>query len=304
MASRTEQIDWLAAHATGNATPDSIRNYFKYQNDTFVQNYFDKAFTEFQAKSAELRRTIDSDPAVQAAWASANAQKAEAAQALRDYWWLKLCAHNFNGRSLANVQSNRDIVEGWAQGAAPTPAFLQSILDTNPKIGLAWVKYESPSDARQRSQEIDERTKQTLLAVCRRYNYAFNNANVSIVLQHFPEGCSQFELEQAIASSRIRLAGATWQEIEEHTQALINQHNSKWAKKSIAELKAHSGQERAEREAIFTRVTQEPSRPVGITPLPDVITAEKIKDASRETIALWRTRYGLESINARLQGLC
>ena len=295
--SKQEMIEFIVEHADSTADPDAIRNYFYKLNDDLVRESYQKIL------QGERLKIVAADAETQKIKSEAAAQIAEKDQALKDLRWAKLCAHNFGGKSVANVISNRQVVEGWAQNEVLTPAFLQSILDSNPQFNLSWVKYESSQAQRQHNHEQDEATKQVLLNVCRRYNYAFSEANIAITLSEFPQGCDQYQLEQAIRNGQLSLHGASSSEIEDHTRALVQAHNKKWAAKSVIELKQQSAQERAEREAIFARVTPTPAALVGTVPLPDVITREKIINASRETIALWKNRYSLESLNARLQGL-
>jgi hypothetical protein len=208
------------------------------------------------------------------------------------------------------VEANKVTIFGWAQDEQPSPAWLKSILDSNPraKRQLAWTEYVTPQAAAIQDAQQNEKTKEILLDICRRYNYSYSQANQNAVLEFFPHGCEQYQLEQAIATKQIHLHGADWAEIEDHTRALVAAHNSKWARKSISELKQQSAQERAEREAIFSRVTPEPTRPVGITPLPTTITKEvlleKLNAGDRSAINVWKTRYGMDAINARLQGVC
>jgi hypothetical protein len=299
---KSDQIAFIIRHASGNADPGDIAQYFHSQSEAVVQEAYQRLL------QVERQRIIDADAETQKLKQQAAAQVAETAQALKDYRWVALCAHNFGGKSVANVISNRQIIEGWAQDKQVSPALLQSILDSNPQIKLAWVKFESPQVQRQHSAEQEERTKQVLLDICRRYNYSFSDANISIVLQAFPEGCDAYQLEQAIVSNQVHLHGADWAEIEQHTKDLVKAHNKKWAAKSVSELKQQSAQERSEREAIFSRVAPEPTRPVGITPLPAALTKEvlleKLNAADRSAINIWKTRYGMDAINARLQGVC
>jgi hypothetical protein len=147
------------------------------------------------------------------------------------------------------------------------------------------------------------------LSVCRWGNFSFSQANQNAVLSAFPDGLVDAnELEAAIQNGTVSLHGASESEISEHTDALIKLHNKKWAAKSISQLKAESGLERTEREQMFNRVTPVPTAPAGTTPLPAVITKEKIQAAlnngDRQTIHIWATRYGgVDAINSRLQGL-
>lgn len=295
---RESMVDFIVRNASGNTSEVDIRNYYRTTELSVVESDYQRLL-----QHEKLKITSRDAETVKAEQSAQQAQR-DAAQGLRDYRRSVLCQHNFGGQSLANVQSNWDFIDGWAQGQVPTPAWLQSILDQDPKAKkqLAWTRHESSAEQQQRKQETDEQTKRTLLEVCRRYNYSFSDANISLVLQHFPEGCTQFDLEQAIQNG-LHLHGADWAEMEEHTKALVRAHNVKYANMGISQLKANSAQEKQEREAIFARVTLEPTRPVGITPLPEAITADKIKNASRETIAMWKSRYSLESLNARLQGL-
>jgi hypothetical protein len=217
--------------------------------------------------------------------------------------------------TVQNTIANRTEISSWpdpSRGDVFGPDLLVKALKDTPslKYRLSWepVQDNSPKAVAQRNQQTDEATKQILLNVCRWGNLAYNDANISVVLQHFREGCSQYDLEQAITSNQIHLAGASWQEIEENTNTLLRQHAIKWKNKSLAEVKAGSAQERAEREAIFARVTPTLAAPAGTTPLPAVITKEKIQAAlnsgDRQTIHIWATRYGgMDAINSRLQGL-
>jgi len=296
MASRNEMTEFIVKTVGGDSA--EIRKYLGTQSEDAVRSYFQRTL------EGQQRKVVSADPETVAARQQAQAAQAEAAQALNDYRWLALCNHNFNGKCLANVQSNRSIVEGWAQDNALTPAFLQSILDTNPKISLAWIRHESSAAEQQRKQETDEQTKRTLLDVCRRFNYSFSDANISVVLQAFPDGLVDAnQLEQAISSGQIHLHGADWAEIEEHTKALVRAHNVKYANMGISQLKANSAREKQEREAIFNRVALEPKRHVGAEPLPPALTADVIRKADTDTIRIWIRRYSRESLNDRLSGL-
>jgi hypothetical protein len=303
MATRNEMTEFIVKHAQGNADPAAIRNYLNAQPEKEVQDRFQHLL------QGERQRIAQNDPQTVQAEADARKAQADAAQALKDYRWTALCAHNFGGKSLANVQSNRNFVEGWALGQTPTPAWLQRVLDEDPKAKsqLVWIGYESAEDQKRRNQEQDEQTKAVLLDTCRRFNLSYSDANIASTLQFFPDGCDTFQLQSAIQSGQLHLHGASWNEIEEHTSALLRAHAIKWRAKSIAELKAQSGIEREERVAILNRVTPEPTRSVGVEPLPPQITQqiilEKLNSGDRAAIATWRTRYGIQAVNARLQGL-
>jgi hypothetical protein len=305
-----EMFDWLVAHPSGDATPSSIKSYLTGQSWEFVNAYYQKRTAEVQADLAIVRRKLDADPETVKARQDAVAAVAARDRAYQELGWSKLFNTVVNGGYLiTDCHANRIELAGLFDSIRDTggmsPQWLQKILQEQPQLlrRLAVTKYETPQETKQRSQETDEATKQTLLSVCQRYNYSFSLANQNAVLQFFPDGCNSFQLEQAIQNGQLHLHGADWAEIEQHTKDLVRQHNIRWANKSLAEVKAGSAQERAERDAIFSRITPEPTRPTGIVPLPEVITKEKIMNASRETIALWRTRYSLESLNARLQGL-
>jgi hypothetical protein len=292
---RNGMTEFIIKTVGGDAA--EIRKYLGTQSEDALRGYFQRTL------EGQQRKVIEADPETQKARADAAAAQQQAAQALNDYGWLTLCNFNFNGKCLANVQSNRSIVEGWAQDTPLSPAFLKSVLESNPQIKLSWVKHESSAEQQQHKQETDEQTKRTLLDVCRRFNYSFSDANVSVVLQAFPDGVDAYTLEQAISSGQVHLHGADWAEMEEHTKALVNFHNKKYAAMSISQLKANSAQEKADREAIFSRVALEPKRHVGAEPLPPALTAEVIRKADTETIRLWIRRYSRESLNDRLSGV-
>ncbi len=299
---KNSMIRFIQQNADASADQSAIAQYYMKKSEDEVRADYQRLLI------GEQMKIVAADAETQKAKQAAAAQIAETAQALRDLRWAQLCAHNFNGRSVANVVSNRQIIEGWAQDKQVTPAFLQSVVDSNPQIKLAWVKHESPQDIRQRSQEIDEQTKRILLGVCQRYNLSYSEANQNAVLFAFPHGLvDAHELETAIQNGTVSLHGANADEIDQFTKELVRAHNVRWTNKSIAELKAGSAQERMERESIFNRVSPTPAAPVGVQPLPPQITQqiilEKLNSGDRAAVATWRARYGIQAVNARLQGL-
>src|SRR5271169_24953 len=233
-----EMYDWLVSHPSGDATPASIRNYLMGQSWEFLNSYYRKRTAEVQADLAVTRRKLDSDPETVKARQDAAAAVAARDRAYQELGWTKLFNTVVNGGYLINdCHANRIELAGLFDSIRDTggmsPAWLQKILQEQPQLlrRLAVTKYETPQETKQRSQETDEATKQTLLSVCQRYNYSFSLANQNVVLQFFPQGCDVFQLEQAIQNGLLHLHGADWAEIENFTKDMVRQHNIRWANK-------------------------------------------------------------------------
>jgi len=307
-----EMYDWLVSHPSGDATPASIRNYLMGQSWEFLNSYYQKRTAEVRADLAVARRKLDSDPETVKARQDAAAAIAERDRAYQELGWSRLFSTVVNGGYLiTDCCANRIELAGLFDPIKDTggmsPQWLQKIMSEQPALmrRMVWTKYETPQEQSQRSQQTDEATKQVLLDTCRRLNLNYSDGSVALVLQAFPDGVDAFTLEQAISSGQIHIQNAAWDEVEQHTKDLIREHNRKWAAlgrtKTISEIKSLSAQEREERESIFTRVSARPAPVAHVEPLPPALTADVLKAASTEKLRLWITRYGRESMNARLE---
>jgi hypothetical protein len=308
MLDRDSMVDFIVRNASGNTPELNVRNYYASVNLGVVESDYQRLLQH------ERLRITNADPETVKAEQRAQAAIQEADRARQQLRWMQICNTVVNGRVITDCAANKSEVTSWFDPVRDTKGvsseWFRDILAQQPQLArrLAWTDYQSPAEQQQHKQETDEQTKAVLLDTCRRFNLSYSDANIASTLQFFPEGCDSFQLQSAIQSGQLHLHGASWNEIEEHTSALLRAHAIKWHAKSISELKAQSGIEREEREAILNRVTPEPSRPVGVVPLPPEITKEKILAAlnnrDRDTIHNWKIRYGgMDAINARLQGL-
>ena len=304
---KQEMVTFILAHVQGNADPGDIHRYFDSQTEDVVRESYQKLL------QGERQKIISADAETQKAKEEAAAQIAETAREFQNLQWLWLTQTPINGYVLTDCAANRQEVTALfdpiRDGERMTSAWLQKILREQPQLmkRLAWTNYESPQDQGQHSQEQEEKTKSIFQNFCRWNNYGFSGANISVVLSEFPNGLIDgHELTAAVLDGRIHLHAASEEEISENTNVLLRAHAIKWRKKSVAELKAQSGEEKLERESIFSRLP-EPTKSTGPA-LPDTITKEKILAAlnsgDREAIRIWKTRYGgMDAINSRLQGL-
>lgn len=317
MASRIEMIEWLAVNSpkTGNTTASTVRTYYQHQDESVVLADFTRELTKQQA-APSLQQMRDETARAEA---EAAEMQRKAAQAHSDMTWSQICntpvTHanpKFNNKVCEPTTANRIEVSSWPhEGERPNGEWFRKVISEQPFLAnrLSWQEYLTPSAEKQRSKEVDANTLSILLGVCQKYNLSYSQANQTSVLAHYPTGLvDEAELMNAIQLRELHLHSATAAEIEQFTQDLVKAHNDFWEKQSIAYLKEHSALERQQREQIFNRVTPEPSRPVGVVPLPPEITKEKILAAlnnrDRDTIHNWKIRYGgMDAINARLQGL-
>jgi hypothetical protein len=301
---REQMVDFIVRNASGNTSERDIRNYYTTVNLGVVENDYQRLL-----QHEKLRITSKDAETVKAEQSAQQAQTA-AAQALQQYKWMTICNTVVNGRTITDCAANKSEVASWFDPVRDTQGvssdWFRKILTEQPQLArrLAWANYQSTAEQQQQKAETDAQTLRILLDVCRQFNYSFSLANQEAVTSAFPNGLvDAHELETAIQSGTVHLHGADWSEIEDHTKALVRAHNVKWANRSIADLKANSGQERQEREAIFSRVALEPKRHIGATPLPVTLTAEVIRKADTETIRMWIQRYSRASLNDRLSGV-
>jgi hypothetical protein len=305
MASRTEMIDFIIRNADPSADQGAIAQYYQKKSE-------DEVRVDYQhLLQGERQRIVAADTETQKAIQQAAAATAETARELNNWRWLQICQTVVNGRTVQNNQANRTEISSWpdpSRGDVFGPELLLKALRDTPSLSyrLSWepaVDY-SPAATKARDATQEAETRQVFRNICRQYNYAFSEANIAIVLQAFPDGCTPFQLEQAVAG--LNLHAASESEVQGYTSELITEHNRKWSKKSISDLKKFSTLEREEREEIFNRVTPKPSAS-GVTPLPAAITKEilleKLNSADRFAISVWKNRYSMQAINERLNGV-
>ena len=307
MQTKSDKIAFLIKHSSGNATPEAMAQYLHAQSDTDVDQAFQRAL------QGERQKIVSADPEMQKMEQAAAAAQQAAARAYSDWIWTSICAKpikhvnpRYNGKRLSPSQACRVEVASWPHdGEKPSQEWFQKIMDEQPFLAdrLAWQDYQSPQVEQQHSKETDAHTLETFHDLARWGNYSFSQANQTAVLQMFPNGVDNSQLAEAINSGALQLHAASEHEIAENTKALTRAHDIYWSNQSITYIKQNSQLEREQREAIAARTLTSPSRHLGAEPLPPALTAQKIKEASRETIAMWKSRYSLQSLNDRLQGL-
>jgi hypothetical protein len=311
---RNEMIEWLAVYGpkTGNTTASTVRTYYQHQPESIIQQDFTRELTKLQAAYAEARRNLPESAELKAAESAAAAAIAARDQAYSDMIWSQITNVVINGMQVDATTANRNIIAGWLHdGEHPSGEWFRKIIvEEQPALArrISWHSYVSSKAEQQQNAAIDIRTLDIFFDVARRLNISHSQANQASVLAAYPDGVLDAnQLEQDINSGKISLHAAGSAEAEQFKLELINLHNQRWKQvtknMSVQQIKEVSARERAERESLVNRITPEARRHVGVEPLPAAITAEKIQNASRETIALWRAKYSITSINDRIQGL-
>jgi hypothetical protein len=320
---RNEMIEWLAVHGskTGNTTASTVRTYYQHQDESVIQNDFTRELTKQQAAYAGARRNLPETPELKVARESAAAAIQARDAAYADMVWSSICAKpvkhvnpRYNGKTCSPSQACRTEVFSWPHdGERMSAEWFQKIMDEQPFLAdrLAWQDYQNPQAEAQQNKENGARTLAIFFNVARRLNISHSQANQASVLAVYPDGILDAnQLEQDINAGKISLHAAGAAEAEQFKKELVKAHNLRWQQvtknMSVAEIKQVSAQERAEREQLTNLITPEQRRPAGIVPLPAVLTKELLLEnlsSDRVAIHTWTERYGIQAINARLQGV-
>lgn len=309
---KQEMVDYIAKCSSATANEADVRRYYSTKNENEVREDFQKLLI------GEKQRLTASNEDVRKAEADAQAAIRARDAAYSDMIWSQICntpithtSPKFNGKCCDPSTANRIEVSAWPhEGERPNGEWFRRVISEQPFLAnrLSWHDYVTPQAEAQQGKENDARTLGIFFDLARRLNISHSQANQASILAAYPDGILDAnQLEQDINAGKISLHAAGAAEAEQFNRDLVNFHNQRWQtltrNKSVGEIKQLSAQERSEREQLTNRITPEPKRHMGAEPLPETITARKIKDASRETIALWRAKYSITSINDRLQGL-
>jgi hypothetical protein len=202
--------------------------------------------------------------------------------------WTHACCALINGKRLALVQANRDLLESLVNPGEEPSAKLYIALAQQYPQRFAW---SSPSVAKS-----DEGQRAEFALICRQNNLSECNANEKLHksgtgIEHWA-GASQVELqkfqaEAAVARQKWLVNGASPTELK--TEARYETQTQ-----LAASQQAHAN---ASLEAYRQR-----DQYAGYKPLPAHIDREALINASKDELRKWARLYGQFQLNTALRG--
>jgi hypothetical protein len=255
--SKSEKIAFVIKHAGGNTPPGDIAEYYHKQTEAVVEEAYQHVL-----QGERQRITASNEDLKKAEAAAAQAIQARD-QEYSNMIWSQICntpvthtSSKFNNKVCEPTTANRMEVASWPHdGERPSGDWFRKVISEQPFLAdrLSWREYLTPSAEKARNTQVEAATRATFSSLARDYNLSRCESNVQAVLQHFPEGADAFQIGLAIQNHELNLAPCNKQEHMQFTQELEAEYDRKWKNMPLHEIRKHSAECNAEREALLAR---------------------------------------------------
>jgi len=289
---------------------------------------------EADERAAKIQRQIQADVQREVRARLAQDQELQAEQSeiarmgeqtLREYHLAQIFRTVINGRVAVENQANANIILGWLhedQGEKLSRDWFIKVLKEQPSLAgeLAWQSADAVDPRKQaaaKKQQLEQDRKTFAQAARESELWSDIDANFSLTRSVLGPGFTVYDVRQAVASAKLQLAQATFQEIQQWRNEAAQAHQDYLKNASSEELRAaaraESGQVKktAAQQQFEFELLRGYERDViqnGSSPLPrtwngQMLDASFIKRCDKQTLAVMMRKHGSAQISARLHGI-